>query len=258
MASPALARLTQLLDTKKLAGTISRPLDHARAVTPTGLGEMDDVLAGGWPQGHLSEVHGPVSSGRTSVVLSTLASVTRKGGVVALVDVSDRFDALSAEAAGVVLDRVLWVRGPSMSSMASAAPEAPWGRPTRGVGERALQTGIRAFDLIVRAGGFAVVVCDIADVPARDIRTLPAATWFRLAHAIEGRDTVGLLTGAHPMGRSAGGVSVALRARGVWTGQSAQSRRLHGVRMTPQVAQRVTRVSGVGGASCSSASYATR
>lgn len=247
MASPALARLTQLLDTKKLAGTISRPLDPSRSVTPSGLAEMDDLLAGGWPQGHLSEVHGPVSSGRTSVWLSTLATVTRKGGVVAVVDVCDRFDPVSAEAAGVVLDQVLWVRGTSMASVASMAPGGQWGRPTRSVGDRALQTGIRAFDLIVRAGGFAVVVCDIVDVPARDIRTLPAATWFRLAHAIEGHDTVGLLVGAQPMGRSAGGVSVSLRARGMWTGHSAQSRRLHGLRMTPQVAQR-----------CSSVSYATR
>lgn len=232
MASAALAQLTQLLDSKQLAGTLTRPLERGRPCTSSGVERLDDHLIGGWPQGHLSDVVGPASSGRTAVLLATFASVTRQGGVVALVDVADRFDPASAEAAGVVLDRVLWVRGPHLAWAASQAT----------VGELALQRGLRAFDLIVRAGGFAVVAFDVADVPARHLRSLPASTWLRLGHVLEGQDTVGLLISAQPLGRSAGGVSLALRARGEWTGRSARSRRLAGLAVTPDVSQRVRRV----------------
>lgn len=232
MASAALSHLTQLLDSKKLAGTLTRPLEAGRPCTATGVPELDAHLAGGWPKGHLSDITGPASSGRTSVVLATMAAVTQQGGVVALVDVSDRFDPASAAAAGVDLDRLLWVRGPRISSSLT----------THAVGELAVQRGLRAFDLIVRAGGFAVVAMDVADVPSRHLRTLPAATWFRLGHVLEGRDTVGLLMGSQPLGRSPGGVSLSLRARSEWVGQSAQSRRLSGLSVTPDASQRIRRV----------------
>lgn len=70
------------------------------------------MLGGGFPAGCLSEVSGPVSSGRTSLAFGLLAKLTRSGAHVAWVDLADAFDPPSAEAAGVVLDRVLWVRAP--------------------------------------------------------------------------------------------------------------------------------------------------
>jgi recombination protein RecA len=234
MASAALSHLTQLLDSKHLAGTLTRPMEGGRPCVGTGVSLLDDAehLAGGWPKGQLSEVIGPASSGRTSVVMATLAAVTQQGGMVALVDVADRLDPASAEAAGVVLDRLLWVRGPQLS----------WGASQMTVGDLAVQRGLRAFDLIVRAGGVAVVVFDVADVPARHLRSLPASTWLRLGHVLEGRDTVGLVMGAQPIGRSAHGVSLTLQAKGTWTGRSAQSRQLAGLSVTPDVSQRVRRV----------------
>lgn len=79
---------------------------------PTGLEEIDALLGGGFPAGRLSEVSGPVSSGRTSLAFGLLARITRSGAHVAWVDLADAFDPPSAEAAGVVLERVLWVRAP--------------------------------------------------------------------------------------------------------------------------------------------------
>jgi recombination protein RecA len=257
MASVALTHLTTLLQAKKLDGTLTRPLSTGLPTTSTGVEALDQALAGsgaswsdhsvhaevaeasrgagvpgvhknaGWPRGHVSEIVGPASSGRTSVVMATLASATARGGVVAFVDVADRFNPESAAEAGVDLDRLLWVRGPSMT----------WGAPQSTVGDLAVRRGLRAFDLIVRAGGFAVVVLDLADVPERMVRALPASTWLRLAHVIEGRDTVGLLVGTAPMGRSSGGVSLSLEGIGQWTGASAQSRRLSGVAVEARVAR---------------------
>ncbi len=156
-------------------------------------------------------------------MMATLAAATSRGGVVALVDVADRLDPASAAEAGVDLDRLLWVRGPSLT----------WGAPQSTVGDLAVRRGLRAFDLIARAGGFAVIVLDLADVPDRSVRSLPASTWLRLAHVHEGRDTVGLLVGLSPIGRSAGGVSVSLRSCEQWTGTSAQSRRFAGMSVRP-------------------------
>lgn len=224
MASVALTHLTTLLQARKLDGTLTRPLSRGLPTTRTGVEALDQILTG-WPRGHVSEVIGPASSGRTSVVMATFAAVTARGGVVAFVDVADRFDPQTAAEAGVDLDRVLWVRGPSMT----------WGTSQSTVGDLAVRRGLRAFDLIVRAGGFAVVVLDLADVPERSIRALPASTWLRLAHVHEGRDTVGLLVGTAPMGRSAGGVSLSLRGTGQWAGTSAQSRRWSGMSVQAQL-----------------------
>ncbi len=232
MASVALSRLTTLLQARKLDGTLTRPLSTGLPTTSTGVEALDQALSPGaqktgWPRGHVSEIVGPASSGRTSVVMAALAAVTARDGVVALVDVADRFDPASAADAGVNLDRLLWVRGPNMT----------WGAPHSIVGDLAVRRGLRAFDLTVRAGGFAVVVLDLADVPERMVRTLPASTWLRLAHVIEGRDTVGLLVGTTPMGRSAGGVSLALHGAGQWAGTSVQSRRLSGVAVQARVSR---------------------
>jgi hypothetical protein len=112
------------------------------------------------------------------------------------------------------------VRGPDVRSIDSA--RAP-------LVDRLAQNAIRAFDLIVRAGGFGVIVLDVADVPPRVMRQVPMTTWLRLAHAIEGRETAGVMVGAAPLGRSARGVSVRLSSAGRWAGTSDRSRRLDGL-----------------------------
>jgi recombination protein RecA len=75
----------------------------------TGIAELD-ALAGGLPRGALTEVVGPASSGRSSVLLSVLAAATAREEVCALVDTDDAFDPKFAVVAGVDLKRLLWVR----------------------------------------------------------------------------------------------------------------------------------------------------
>src|SRR5712691_2575979 len=76
---------------------------------PTGLAPLD-ALTAGLPRGAITEVFGPVSSGRTSAMISILAEATGQDEVCALVDGNDAFDPASAAAAGVKLDRLLWIR----------------------------------------------------------------------------------------------------------------------------------------------------
>jgi hypothetical protein len=220
MKSPAVARLESLLETRKLDRTLLKPwADESARLVSSGVAAVDEVLAGGWRRGEVSEVIGSRSSGRTRVLLSTLATVTARGELAALVDAVDRFDPRTAVAAGLDLDRLLWVRGASLSVESARPP----------VIDQAVRQAIRACDLIVRAGGFSVVALDVADVPARALRALPFTTWLRLAHVNEGRETVCLLMGQAPMGSSARGASITLEATSLWAGQSPQSRRLAGL-----------------------------
>lgn len=88
----------------------------APAMIPFGIDSFD-AMTGGVPRGALTELFGPASSGRTSVMMSLIAAVTRRQEVCAVIDVTDSFDPLSAEAAGVDLRRLLWVRcGKTVSS----------------------------------------------------------------------------------------------------------------------------------------------
>jgi len=81
-----------------------------RQKSATGIGPLDELLGGGLPVGAMTEIVGPECSGRTSLALSFVSHLTRQGKFCAWVDVSDALDPESAAAAGVDLDRLLWVR----------------------------------------------------------------------------------------------------------------------------------------------------
>lgn len=224
MVSQAIQHIEGLLRARNLDGTLARP-ELVPATASTGLAALDEALGGGWRRGELSELAGPASSGRTSVLVSTMAAATDRGEVVGLIDSIDRFDPAMAAAAGVDVSRVLWVRGPSVSTITERASASAAASSADAIVRRAL----RAADLIVRAGGFGVVALDLADLPVTLLRRVPSSSWLRLAHANEGRDTVCLLIADAPMARSPRGWSVRLTARARWTGDSAQRRRLDGL-----------------------------
>lgn len=236
MPSAAIAQLTSLLQTRRLDRTVvgGERMDPDTLVS-TGISALDEVLGGGWRRGELSEVFGDRSSGRTTVLVSTLATAARQDEVVALIDPFDRFDPESAEVTGLALEHVLWVRGPALTSPLRA-PSPGVRRPGGGVSlvvEQAITLGVRALDLVIRAGGFAVAALDLADVPARRVRDLlPWSTWMRLARANEGQRTVCLLTGDGPIGRSPRGASIAIAGQRRWTGDSPQSRRFDGFQIS--------------------------
>ena len=76
----------------------------------TGIAEVDTMLGGGLPLGGVTEIIGPVCSGRSTLALSVLAGITGQRAAAAYVDVSDALDPFSAAAIGVDLGRLLWVR----------------------------------------------------------------------------------------------------------------------------------------------------
>ena len=90
----------------------------------TGIAALDALLGGGFPRGRVSEITGPLSSGRTAIAHALLAAATRNGEIAAVVDAADAFDPESAAAAGVDLSRVLWAR-PSRAARSPALRRAP-------------------------------------------------------------------------------------------------------------------------------------
>lgn len=148
-ASPSLSELRTLLQRQA-----PRPPE---GVVATGLGAVDRLIGGGLPRGRLTELCGPRSSGRTALALAALGAATARGEVAALVDVGGSLDVGRAAAAGVVLERLLWMRA-----------------------EQA-RAGLQAADVVLAAGGFALVVLDLGDAPPR----LPDAGYLRLARAAE-------------------------------------------------------------------------
>ena len=220
----ARAELESLLRARKLDVTLTTaaPWDTPATsgddrVAPTGWDVLDRRLAGGLRRGHVSELVGSRSSGRTTLCGRMLAAATARGEAAALVDTHDRFDPVSAEAAGVDLARVLWIRG-------------------TGDAERAL----KAMNLVVQAGGFGLVVFDVADVRPLALRQFPHTTWMRLARVIEGSTTVALLIASEHVARSPGGVTIVLeppdgRNAGEWRGDTARARRLGGLPIDPRI-----------------------
>lgn len=190
-------RLDRTLTTALLA---LDPRDE-QAVGSTGLLPLDDRLGGGLPRGHLSELVGSRSSGRTSLLFQIIAAATARGELVALVDALDMLDAASAAAAGIDLARLLWVRGHVVTNPGLC----------RDLNQRAMEQAVKALGLVLQAGNFGLVVLDLGDAPQDAIRRLPFTTWLRLQRMVEGSQTMCLLAGNEPMSRSSAGLSIHLQ-----------------------------------------------
>jgi recombination protein RecA len=233
MAKTALAVLESALRARQLDRTLTTALPSLERTDPaallaTEITPLDACLRGGLPRGQLSEIAGPRSSGRMTLLLQLVAAAARRGEIAAFVDTFDRFDVASACAAGVDLDRLLWIRGEQPSSMF----------------DRTLERALKALNLVLQAGGFGVVAIDLADAPLLALKRLPYTTWLRVQRIVEGSDTACVLLTPEPLARSAGGVTLALGAAGQWTGAADRSRRFAGLDVTARVISPRRRVEG--------------
>ena len=183
MPATELRTLIETQVEERLGGRFPAPLGWrqktASQTAPTGIAEVD-ALTGGLPRGALTEVSGPGSSGRTALLLSLLAGFTRRQELCALVDAGDCFDPASAEAAGVELGRLLWVR------CEKAVAGGQWSVVSKN--KKSLDCvaqALRAADLLLQAGGFGLVALDLGDVPPAAARRVSLTSWFRFRRAVE-------------------------------------------------------------------------
>jgi recombination protein RecA len=245
MANQALARLETALRDRKLDRTLTTTLpawerrDDSATLT-TDVAALDACLRGGLPRGQLSEIVGPSSSGRTTLVLQTIAASTQRGEIAAFVDTFDCLDVASAAAAGIDLERFLWIRGHSMSP--GPGPSISIGAAS--ASDAAVNRALKAVNLVLQAGGFGCVVLDLADVSPAVLRRIPFTTWLRLQRIIEGRDTACLLIAPHALARSAGGLTLSLAGRVRWTGDADRNRHLTGTDIDVRIVSPRRRVDG--------------
>jgi hypothetical protein len=175
-------------DAPALAAWRARPeLAPPGARIRTGIAVLDGLLDGGFPPGQLAELVGPRTSGRTRVLLGTLAGATTHGAWAALVDATDALDPPSAATLGIALDRLLWVR----------------------CGGR-LDVAWRAADLLVRSGGFELVAVDLGDLPPWTLGRIRPAVFVRLQRAVERAPTGFLIAAPRRVAGSLAAVAVAL------------------------------------------------
>ena len=233
MAHPAVAVLESALRARKLDRTLTTTLPAWEWTDPSSLLPMDvpvvdACLRGGLPRGQLSELSGPCSSGRMTLLLRLMAAATQRGEIVALVDTGDRLDVASAAAAGVDLDRLLWIRG-------SRPAQSP---------ETTIDRALKALNLVLQAGGFSLVAIDLADVAPVRLKQIPFTTWPRVQRVIEGSDTACVLLTPEPLARSAGGLTLSLAGRSTWAGSSERSRLLQAVDLRVRVVSPRKRIDG--------------
>ena len=264
MAHPAVAVLESALRARKLDRTLTTTLPSWEWTDPASLLPMDvplvdACLRGGLPRGQLSEFSGPGSCGRMTLLLQLMSAATQRGEIVALVDTCDRLDVASAAAAGVDLDRVLWIRGSGSGIRDSGSGIRDSGFGIRGSGFEtrdqrpgtgdwglgtAVDRALKALNLVLQAGGFSLVAIDLADVPPVRLKQIPFTTWPRVQRVIEGSDTACVLVTPEPLARSAGGLTLSLAGRSTWTGVSDRSRLLQGVDLRVRVVSPRKRIDG--------------
>jgi hypothetical protein len=187
----------------------SRP---APEYVPSGIAALDEAT-GGLPRGCLTEIFGPASSGRTSLLLSIFAAATHREEVCALIDAEDAFDPASASAAGVQLDRLLWVRCDNA------------------------ENSLKAADLLIQGGGFGMVALDLGDTPPATARRISLTSWFRLRRAVENTPTVLISVAQQSNAKTCATLQLqCARERVSWTGA------LHSSRLLRTISARATAV----------------
>ena len=169
----------------------------------TGIRTLDLLLSGGIPRGHITQIMGPSSSGKTSLLLSILAQATARGEWVAYLDPFSSLDPAFAQKAGIDLKRLLWIRGPKKI--------------------------FKATDILVGAGGFGIVVLDLVTqgrtMDPRIFQDVPFPVWFRLKRAARQTSTALLILGEGINAGSAVSRVLSLRRRKTqWSGATGKKK----------------------------------
>jgi recombination protein RecA len=175
---------------------------HEKSVVETlstGIPEID-ALTGGLPRGAISEIFGPASSGRTSLMYSMLAYATTHEETCALVDTNDVFAPTAASAGGIDFDRLLWVRAAGN-----------------------LEHAFKATDLLLHAGGFGLVILDLGNVDGKDTKRIISSWWYRFRHTVEDRPTVVMVVSEEACTRSCAVLTLELNGMAEWSRANADA-----------------------------------
>lgn len=141
---------------------------------PTGLPQLDELLGGGLSRGSLTEiVAGGGHSGSSTLLRALLEHAAGQNQIVTLIDGSDSFDATQVDENS--LSHLLWIRC------------------------RAVNDAVKAADLVLRDGNLSFVLLDLKFNPEKQLRKIPATTWYRFQRLVEDSGVVCLVLTPRPM-----------------------------------------------------------
>jgi len=163
------------------------------ATLSSGLAPLDQ-FTGGLPRGAVTEIFGRASSGRTSVLFSILAHATTNDEICAVVDTHDVFAPTVAANAGINFENLLWVQ--------CAAN---------------LEHAFKVTDLLLHAGGFGLVVLDLAEVEGKDARRIISSWWHRFKHTVENTPVTLVVLTSESCVRSCAALSLELQGKDEWS-----------------------------------------
>ena len=135
-------------------------------------------------------------TGKTSLLLSLLAKLTREGEICSVVDAANSFDPCSAVLAKVELENLLWVKCGGN-----------------------IEHAFMAADYMVQAKGFGAVWLNLNGVPRGHLKQVPRTFWYRYRNRIKETPTLLLITAEEPIAGSASqNAFVFSRERTIWSG----------------------------------------
>ena len=192
----------QIRTARELADERRRAPEASRIATASA--GFDRLLEGGLERGAMVELIGRRSSGRFSLVHTALAAATSAGEAAALVDLGDSLAPRDAAAAGVELERLLWVRPRHLKELLASAE-------------------------VILGSGMPLVVLDLGMPPVPGGRGVEAA-WLRLARSARARRAALLVSSPYRVsGTAARAVFEARRPRAAWAGRGLSPNLLSGV-----------------------------
>jgi len=179
----------------RLARMEAVPAKPGSAAIPTGFAQLDQALgAGGLPRSRITELFGPASSGKTTLLLQAIAHLQSNGLAAAWIDADRSYDPAYAAQLGVVVERLpvaqpeaaeqaleiarqlvgsgavdLLVVDSAAALVPSLELEAGIGQSAQGLHSRVLASGLRRLSSAVARTGAAVVFIN-------QIRSRPGAS----------------------------------------------------------------------------------
>lgn len=174
-----MASSRKILDLRNLlAERFIQPPPQRGARFVTSIPAIDQVTDGGLRKGQITEITSPQPSAGSALLIHSLLQIARRDRFfVALVDGHDSFDVQTA--GRNALRYLLWVRC------------------------RTTAEALKASDFLLRDGNFPLVILDLILNPPKELRRIPATTWYRLQRLVEPVSAAFLVMSRHNLVPSA-------------------------------------------------------
>jgi hypothetical protein len=150
-------------------------------------------------RGSVSEIIGPMSSGKSSLVLSVLAHLTQRGEICAMVDACNGFNPYVAVSIGVTLENLLWSKG-----------------------DGSIVNAFKAASFLAQAKGFGAIWLNLNGFESLTLRKIPNSYWYHFKNLVKDTSTLFLVTAEEVVVGSATTRSYLMtRFRSRWSGKGS-------------------------------------